>query len=493
MVHRSLYMKHGIIQKFIIFCFSIQLLSCAVNPATGEQDFVLMSETEELAIGRTYSKQVMTQYRRYDNQSLQRYIQSVGDRLAISSHRKNIVYRFTLLDSTQVNAFALPGGYIYITRGLLAYLNSEAELAAVLAHEIGHVTARHSVRQHSASTATNLLGAIAAAATGIQGVGQLSNLLATGIIRGYGREHELEADRLGVQYLARSGYSPSAMKNVITTLKNQELFDQKLALEQGRKPRAYHGVFSTHPANDKRLLEVINGARNLAVKSSPILQDHTFLRKLNGLTFGDSAADGIVRGDTFYHAPMDFKVSFAKNWFISNRPNAITAEAPKGLAMLQMAVQDINKRLTPKQFLSTRLGLKKPLSELELNIAGFKGYSAVVLGKSPYGERRVRASVILAGSRAFVFFGSAKSSQGFSRYDSFFLRSVRSFARLTKKDRVAAKELKLNIIKVRRSTGFGALAKLSPITYHAEDQLRLLNDAFPKGTRKQGDLIKVVR
>ena len=231
-------MKRGIIQKFIILCFSVLLLSCAVNPATGEQDFVLMSETEELAIGRTYSKQVMTQYRRYENPSLQRYIQSVGDKLAASSHRRNLVYRFTLLDSTQVNAFALPGGYIYITRGLLAYLNSEAELAAVLAHEIGHVTARHSVRQHSASTATNLLGAIAAAATGIQGVGQLSNLLTTGIIRGYGREHELEADRLGVQYLARSGYSPNSMKNVITTLKNQELFDQKLAREQGRQEAA---------------------------------------------------------------------------------------------------------------------------------------------------------------------------------------------------------------------------------------------------------------
>lgn len=486
-------MKRGIIQKFIILCFSVQLLSCAVNPATGEQDFVLMSETEELAIGRTYSKQVMTQYRRYDSPGLQRYIQSVGDRLATLSHRRNLVYRFTLLDSTQVNAFALPGGYIYITRGLLAYLNSEAELAAVLAHEIGHVTARHSVRQHSASTATNLLGAIAAAATGIQGVGQLSNLLTTGIIRGYGREHELEADRLGVQYLAKSGYSPNAMKKVITTLKNQELFDQKLAREQGRKPRVYHGVFSTHPANDKRLLEVINSAHNFAVKPSPILQDHSFLKKLNGLTFGDSSADGIVRGNTFYHAPMNFKVSFAKNWPISNRPNSITAEAPKGLAILQMAVQDINKRLTPRQFLSTRLGVEKSLSESKLNIAGFKGHTAVVLGQSPYGERKVRVAVILVGSRAFVFFGSAKSQQAFYRYDGSFMQSIQSFARLAKKDKIAARELKLNIIKVGRHTRFSALAKSSPITYHAEDQLRLLNDSFPKGTRKQGDLIKVVR
>ena len=229
------------------------------------------------------------------------------------------------------------------------------------------------------------------------------------------------------------------------------------------------------------------------VKPSPILQDRSFLKKLNGLTFGDSAADGIVRGNTFYHAPMDFKVSFAKNWLISNRPNSISAEAPKGLAMLQMTVKDINKRLTPRQFLRTRLAVENPLSESKLNIASFKGHTAVVFGKTPYGQRKVRVAVILVESQAFVFFGSAKSEQAFYRYDVSFMQSIQSFARLAKKDKIAAQELKLNIIKAGRGTRFSALAKSSPITYHAEDQLRLLNDSFPTGTRKQGDLIKVVR
>ena len=167
---------------------------------------------------------MLKQYRVYDDPALQQYVQSVGDKVAKLSHRNNLFYRFTLLDSTQVNAFALPGGYIYITRGLLVYLNSEAELAAVLGHELGHVTARHSVRQHSMSTTTNLLGALIGAASGVQGVGQLTNMIGTGIVRGYGREHELEADGLGVEYLARAGYDPAAMEKVITTLKNQELF-----------------------------------------------------------------------------------------------------------------------------------------------------------------------------------------------------------------------------------------------------------------------------
>ena len=135
-------------RRYILLILTLLISGCAVNPATGKRDFVLMSENEELALGRQYSQQVMKEYRAYDNAVLQQYVQSVGDRVARESHRKNLFYRFTLLDSTQVNAFALPGGYIYITRGLLVYLNSEAELAAVLGHELGHVTARHSVRQH---------------------------------------------------------------------------------------------------------------------------------------------------------------------------------------------------------------------------------------------------------------------------------------------------------------------------------------------------------
>ena len=254
------------VKAFGVLVLLALLGGCAANPATGKRDYVLMSESEELALGRQHSKEVLKQYRVYDDPALQQYVQSVGDKVAKLSHRNNLFYRFTLLDSTQVNAFALPGGYIYITRGLLVYLNSEAELAAVLGHELGHVTARHSVRQHSMSTTTNLLGALIGAASGVQGVGQLTNMIGTGIVRGYGREHELEADGLGVEYLARAGYDPAAMEKVITTLKNQELFDKKVAREQGREPRAYHGVFSTHPANDTRLQQVL---RKTSVKYRP--------------------------------------------------------------------------------------------------------------------------------------------------------------------------------------------------------------------------------
>ena len=379
-----------------LFIFIVIPLSvgCSVNPVTGERDFVLMSEQEELALGRQHNQQILKAYRVYDDVDLQQYVQSVGERVARVSHRQNLIYRFTLLDSTEVNAFALPGGYIYITRGLLAYLNSEAELAAVLAHELGHVMARHSVRQHSFSTATTVLGSLIVAATGVRGVDQLTNVLGTGIIRGYGREHELEADGLGAVYLAKAGYRASAMRDVIATLKNQELFDKKLALEQGREPRAYHGVFSTHPDNDTRLQQVLGQAGVVSNVPEEGAQDIKFLRKIEGLTFGDSQEDGIIRNNRFYHPELNFKVTFPAAWLISNRPQSISASAPRNEAFMELTLQDLNKKITPRQFLKTRLGLAKTISEEAFSVGKLVGYRAVVKGKTPYGQGKIRVSVL---------------------------------------------------------------------------------------------------
>jgi predicted Zn-dependent protease len=213
------------------------LSGCATNPVTGDQNFVMLSEDSELQIGRANHPKIIAEYGRYEDEALQAYVQSVGDKLAAVSHRDDLVYRFTVLDSPVINAFALPGGYIYITRGLMAYLNSEAELAAVLGHEIGHVTARHGVRQQSAAQAANLgytLGAILFPELRGAGSQNVFNILGGALLSGYGREHELESDRLGAEYLAKSGYTPKAMIDVISVLKDQATFAEAEAKKQGR-------------------------------------------------------------------------------------------------------------------------------------------------------------------------------------------------------------------------------------------------------------------
>ena len=208
--------------------------------------------------------EIRKEYGVYDDAKLQAYVQRVGEKLAGLSHRPELFYRFTVLDSPEVNAFALPGGYVYITRGLMAYLNSEAELAAVLGHEIGHVTARHAVRQYTTAMAAQIgytIGAIFVPQVGSQAGSTLFNVLGTALVRGYGREHELQADELGAEYSALAGYDPDAMLEVLQVLKNQEEFEVERAKLEGREPNVYHGVFATHPSNDQRLQQVVKGAQ----------------------------------------------------------------------------------------------------------------------------------------------------------------------------------------------------------------------------------------
>jgi len=242
----------------------LTLSGCATNPVTGKKDFVMMSEEQELALGQKVAEQVKSKYKPYEDEALQAYLSDLGEELAANSHRNNLIFRFTLVDDPLVNAFAVPGGYIYITRGIVAYMNSEAELAGVVGHEIGHVTARHSVRTQAKAQAAGLAGVLAAVATGNRSVADAANILGTAFVRGYGRAYELEADRLGSEYLAANQYDPDDMLKVVGILKNHEEVEKKRAEAEGREPRAYHGVFATHPENDKRLQEVIASAKSTA-------------------------------------------------------------------------------------------------------------------------------------------------------------------------------------------------------------------------------------
>ncbi|MCK4744313.1 MAG: M48 family metalloprotease [Sulfuriflexus sp.] len=474
--------------------FLLVLLSgCAVNPVTGESDFVLMSEDEEIAIGRENHSKIIQRYGLYDKPSLQQYVQKIGDRLAAKSHRKNLIFRFTVLDSNEINAFALPGGYIYITRGLMAYLSNEAELAAVLGHEIGHVTARHSVRQQSAAAATGLLTAILASQTGVNGAGDLLNAIGTALVRGYGREHELESDRLGAEYLALSGYDPLAMLEVIRVLKNQEIYDKQLAKSEGREPRAYHGVFATHPDNDKRLQEVVMRAQQLKKTSANRNNRVDFLRNIEGLVFGDSEKQGIIRGNHFYHQELDISIKLPKNWRIENRPDRIVAIAPENKGLLQITTVDLNRRLSPRKFLKKRLKLKNLQQGEHFRHHGREGYTAISSVRSTYGTRLMRFIVIYKENSAWVFQGVAKDKKHPYQFDDLILASAKSFRNLTKTERAQAEPRRIHIISAKKDTRFAKLAKKSQLGANAEAQLRLLNKHYPDGEPAVGTPLKIIR
>ncbi|QKQ28154.1 M48 family metalloprotease [Candidatus Reidiella endopervernicosa] len=470
----------------------ILLGACSTNPVTGAQDFVLMSEDQEIALGRQYHQSVLKQYKPYDAPELQRYIQRIGDKLAKSSHRSNLVFRFTLVDSTDVNAFALPGGYIYITRGLLAYLNSEAELAAVLGHEIGHVTARHSVRRHSTATATGLLGSVVASRVGVSGAQSLANVIGTAVVRGYGREHELESDRLGAEYLARSGYDPNAMIRVVSVLKNQELFEKLRAKEEKREPRAYHGLFSTHPENDHRFKKVVQAAKKYQTKGY-VNGSNTFKQHLEGLVFGPSADQGVVRNNRFYHTDLDIGLDLPKGWKVENRSDELVAKSAANDGWFSLKMQDINRRIEPRAFITKRLGLKKLQHGEQIDHKGLRGYTAITQLSTPYGKRKGRITVLYHDRNAYIFKGAAKGSKKPYRYDQQFLNTARSFHTLSNREHQLAQPQQLHIRTANSKDRFSSLAAKSPIPEHAEEQLRLLNALYPDGEPKPGTLIKLVR
>lgn len=465
---------------------------CALNPATGEHDFVLMSEDREIALGRESHAEVLKQYRRYDDPALQAYVQDIGTKVATASHRANLIYRFTVLDSPEVNAFALPGGYIYITRGLMAYLGSEAELAAVLGHEIGHVTARHSVRRHSTAMVTGVVGTVIAAQTGVRGAQDLANVLGTALVRGYGREHELEADALGAEYLARSGYDPRAMLNVIRVLKDQELFEKQLAEQEQREPRIYHGLFSTHPDNDKRLREVINRATALSKAGPAAPDDASYLRAIEGLVFGDSEADGIRRGSRFYHRELNFAMHFPDGWRVDNLKDRLAARPPGNDAILQLTTTDRNRRITPREFMLQRLELSELSHEAPFPHGGLQGHTAVARARTPYGTRPVRFVVIYHADRAYVLAGAARDDDQPLRYDSEFVAAGRSFHPLRPEEMVLARALRIGLTTAGSDTHYAALASGSRIPNHPEPQLRLLNGHYPAGEPAAGELLKIV-
>jgi predicted Zn-dependent protease len=469
------------------------LTACAPNPVTGGSDFVLMSEEQEISLGRKHSAEIVKQMPVYEDPELAGLVQRVGEQLASHSHRPELYYRFTVLDSKTVNAFALPGGYVYITRGMLAYLNSEAELAAVLGHEIGHVTARHSVRQQSTATMTGLLGAVISASTGIQGIDSLTDMAGTAIVRGYGRDHELEADRLGAEYLAKSGYDPGSMLEVVGILKNQETFEVAAAKQEGREPNVYHGLFSTHPDNDARFQEVVGAAEKFKTGATTRIGRESFLHALDGLSFGDSGREGIVRENRYFHKELDFALTFPQGWRIDNQAKKIVAVPETNDGLVQMSLADLNKRITPREFMLQRMGLSNLRQGKTFSNSGQEGYSAIADGKTPWGTRPVRYVVVYKGGSAYIFAGAAKNRNNPAQYDAEILATAQSFHPLSSTEQTLASEQRLEIIRAPRGARYADLAKKSPIANYPEQQLRLLNGQYPSGEPAAAQLLKVIR
>jgi predicted Zn-dependent protease len=464
-------------------CFALTFTGCAQNPVSGKQDFVMMSESQEISIGRNGDVDVRKQYKVYDNPALQSYVNRVGQAVAQNSHRPNLNYHFTVLDSPEINAFALPGGYIYITRGIMAYLNSEAELAAVLGHEVGHVTARHGVRQQSAAQATGIgisLASIFVPGLSTQAGSDIANLLSGALLSGYGRDHELEADRLGAQYLARTAYDPQAMIRVVGVLKNQELFDAELAKQEGREPRRYHGTFATHPDNDTRFRQVVGEASNLKV-DHPHEGTAEYHTQTSGLIFNDSVDEGVVRGNKFTHRDLGIELTFPPQWSIKNSPTQLIAINPTNDAAIELKV-DGKPSGTPPEYARRLSGSSATIESLTIEKS-----SAAIASSS-----KLELGIVYLDGKAFLLQGTAKTEPILSAQRTLMKASTRSFHALTPEERKAIKPLSIKLVAVMAGDTYAKLALNSPLGKNAEKYLRLINAQYPQGEPVAGQSIKII-
>ena len=472
----------------VIVLGALTLTHCAQNPVTGDKDFVLMSEQQEIQMGAQAHQDVLKEYAALDNPALQAYVNEVGQRLAKQSHRPNLQWHFTVVDSPDVNAFALPGGYVYITRGILAYLNSEAELAGVVGHEIGHVTARHGVRQQSTATAAGLgavLGSILVPGLGNQAGSTLLQTLAQSWTAGYGREHELESDRLGAQYLAKTGYNPQAMIEVIGVLKNQELFAAEQAKRDGKKPSTYHGTFDTHPSNDARLKQVVGEANKYTV-AHPRDGRSDFMHKMAGVYFGDSPDQGVIRDNALLHEKLGLAIQFPPGWKVQNRPDRVTAVSPQGDALIEMQQgPKNNKPLETLQKLKLDAGARYDSGSLS-------GYPAAFAAGAQQGKPVMAAAVVFNGTQ-YLIAGMAKDKPTYDRERNTLRGAINSFHAITPAEKLAARPYVLQLIAAQPGTTMAALARQSPLGAAAESQLRLMNGFYPHGEPKPGQLLKIVQ
>jgi predicted Zn-dependent protease len=472
----------------------LALGGCATNPVTGGHDVVLMSEAQEIELGKQQHPQVLQQYGRYEDEAVQSYVNDLGQRIAAKSHRPNLQYTFTVLDSEDVNAFALPGGYVYITRGIMTYLNSEAELAGVLGHEVGHVTARHSVRQQTGATAAGIGATIVGVLTGSGDLANIAGAAGSALISGYGRDMELEADGLGAEYLNRLGYDPKSMIDVVRLLKNQEMLEVQMAREEGRQPHIYHGVFATHPDNDTRLKEVVQAVDK--VETAQHLPDNrdVYLQHIAGLPVGPSRAQGVIRGARFYHADLGITLAFPSGWTVDNLQDKVLAYTPTKDAAMVVTAQPIPNGMTPQQMVARMVNGVVASDGAPLTVNGLPGYTAIASSTQlPWGNQGpMRLAVVYYNNLAYVFRAATRTGSALSSQDPVFLSSIKTFRRLKDNEFALAEPDRLRIIQAGAQTRIEDLAKSSPIKKFPVERLRLLNDLYPDKEPVAGQKLKIV-
>jgi len=425
----------------------------------------------------------------YDDERWQRYVAEIGERLLAHSPDRGRKYHFYVLDGAILNAMAMPESHIFVSRGLIAYVRSEDELASVIGHEIAHITARHIRKRRLTDLLGKSVGIVSAIATGRGELNQLSNRLTSVVSSGYGREMELEADRLGAEYMAKAGYNPAAVMDMLHVLMDQHLFDRQVA---GRST-GYHGLFASHPKQDKRLHDAVTYSQQF-LPDELVEPVGDFWSLMNGLVYGDEAARGLVRDSTYYHSALRVVIEFPDKWQVGYSSSRVNGVAPGGAGVATISVMRHQpvKRKTPAKYVTDVLKRDDVTSGSEVEINGNEAYIGEV-DTSASNVQLGLIGVLYHRNDVFFFKGECGPNGDPQAFRQEFRATMNALRPMTQDDLKVANSQRIEVIVAKPGQTYAELAHNSPISEFPEETLRLLNGDHPNGEPRAGDYIKVVR
>ena len=452
---------------------------------TGKKQMVLMSQEQEIAMGKEADPQVVAEFGLYNDAELQKFITKKGKEMAAISHRPKLAYEFKIVDSPVVNAFALPGGYVYFTRGIMAHFNNEAEFAGVLGHEIGHITARHSVIQQR-NAMLGQLGIIA----GVILVPELSDWvdpLSTGLqlaLMSFGRDAERQSDKLGVEYSSRIGYNATEMAGFFTTLERQQA-----ASGGGEIPE----FLSTHPSPTERHASVSKEAdewkKKLKLKDAKINRD-SYLKRIDGMILGEDPKQGFAENGFFYHPELKFSFPVPPEWKLQNSPQQVQMAPSNGEAImiLTLAPGTSLEDAANKTLQQYKLALVDSKKE---NINGLPSIIMVADQKQEEGTIRVLSTLIQYGQHIYNIMGIT-GLPNFPNYQSTFSFTARNFKELKDADKLNRKPDVVRIKTVPQEMTLEAAFRQFNMPSARFEELAILNGMKLKDQLSKGTLVKVI-
>ena len=457
--------------------------SCATNPVSGGPELMLLSESDEIKLGKQTDAEVRKQYGVYQDQQLNAYLNDMCHKLAALSHRPNLPYQLEIVDASVVNAFAVPGGYVYLTRGILANLNSEAELAGVMGHELGHITARHSAQQYSRAQLAQVGVLVGGLFLGdvVSGLAQLG---AGMLFLSFSRDNERQADQLGVEYASKAGYDGKELAAFFETLER---------MNPGSDRSGLPGWFSTHPSPEDRVVAVRKEAREWQEKMGmrdPKVNRDVYLRHIDGLVYGDDPRQGYVDEGTFYHPDMRFQFPVPADWKVNNTSSQVQImnENRKGGIIFSVATAPSPKEAAAKFVQANRASV---LASDSVTVGGFPAHRLVCNIKGESSTIRVVSYFIHKDKSIFYFHGLSAPSV-FDKHLNTFERTMRGFRELSDPKKINVKPDRIRLRTTKAAGSVESAFRTMGIPKDDLDDIALLNGMQLSENLPANTLVKVI-